>query len=70
MASADFWPITIHVAAHSASDAVLGFGGQSSPFDLGLSPTSMTATDALLGQISPDKVRELSLHNRAIYPIS
>jgi hypothetical protein len=29
----------------------------------------MAATDATFDQISPDKVRELSLHNRGIYPI-
>jgi len=55
MASADFWPITIRVAAHRASTVALGFGGGSSPFRLGLSPTSMAATDATFDQISPDK---------------
>ncbi len=55
MASADFWPITPRVAAGRASVAALGFGGGSSPFELGLSPTSMAAADATFDQISPDK---------------
>jgi hypothetical protein len=49
--------------------AALGFGGGSSAFGLGPSPTSMVAIDARFGQISPDKVRGLSLHSRIIYPI-
>jgi hypothetical protein len=55
MASADFWPITTRVAACRASANALGFGGGSSPFRLGLSPTSMAVPDAPFGQISPDK---------------
>jgi hypothetical protein len=33
-------------------------------------PPATLPDGPLVTQISPDKVRELSLHNRAIYPIS
>ena len=49
MASADFCPITLHVAIQGAAKK---------------------NSDRSVEQASPDKVRELSLHNRGIYPIS
>jgi hypothetical protein len=46
----------------------VGFGGFSISFETALSPTSIAFLTAT-GQTSPDKMRELSLHNRVIYRV-